>query len=136
MRLKRGGLSSRFFDMIYDVAGEQIKKRLNLILGAIFFALLFISTGVNMYRGLAVLSLKSERGWAANQIGSRLFIVQVAPHAASALQFGDEIISLNREPVNDPFDILKVFQNTLPGQPYQIEIRRNGQTRSLSLETV
>ena len=122
--------------MIYDVTQDPMKKRLRLILGAIFFALLFISTGVNMYRGLAVLSVKSEPGWVANQIGSRLFIVQVAPHLASTLQFGDEIISLNREPIKDPFDIIRVFQNTLPGQTYQIEIRRNGQARSFTLESV
>ncbi|HEX5734578.1 MAG TPA: SpoIIE family protein phosphatase [Blastocatellia bacterium] len=112
-----------------------MKKRLRLILGAIFFALLFISTGVNMYRGLAILGLKSEPGWGPTQIGSRLFIVQVAPNLESTLQFGDEIISLNREPVKDYSDVIRVFQNTLPGEPYQIEIRRNGQTRSFSLET-
>lgn len=122
--------------MIYDVIRDPIKKRLKLILGAVFFTLLFISTGVNMYRGLAVLSLKSDPGWVANQIGSRLFIVQVAPNVANQLQFGDEIISLNRQPIKDPFDILTVFQNTRPGEIYQIEIRRNGQTRSFSFQTV
>ena len=122
--------------MIYDVTRDPIKKRLRLILAAVFFALLFISTGVNMYRGLAVLSRKSEPGWMANQIGSRLFIVQVAPDLSSTLQFGDEVLSLNQQSVKDLSDIIRVFQNTLPGQPYQIEIRRNGQTRSISLETV
>jgi sigma-B regulation protein RsbU (phosphoserine phosphatase) len=122
--------------MIYDVIRDPIKRRLKLILGAVFFTLLFISTGVTMYRGLAFLSLKSDPGWVANQIGTRLFIVQAAPNVASQLQFGDEIISLNRQPIKDPFDISRVFQNTRPGEIYQIEIRRNGQTRSFSIETV
>jgi sigma-B regulation protein RsbU (phosphoserine phosphatase) len=122
--------------MIYNVTQDPMKKRLRLILGAIFFALLFISTGVNMYRGLGVLSRKSEPGWIANQIGSRLFIVQVEPDLASTLQFGDEIISLNQQPVKDLSNDTRVFQNSQPGQIYQIEIRRNGQTRSFSLQTV
>ena len=122
--------------MIYDVTQDPMKKRLRLILGAIFFALLFISTGVNIYRGLAVLSVKSDPGWGVKQVGSRLFIVQIAPNLASTLQFRDEIISLNREPIKDPFDIVRLFQNTPPGQAYQIEVRRNGQVRSFSLESV
>ncbi len=60
--------------MIKDVTRDPIRRRVRLILGATFFALLFITTGVNMYRGLAVLGRKSEPGWAANQIGSLIFI--------------------------------------------------------------
>jgi phosphoserine phosphatase RsbU/P len=119
--------------MIYDVPREQIKKRLKLILGGLFFALLFICAGVNMYRSLAVLSIRSDPGWVATQQGSRLFIAQVAPD--KPLQIEDEIISLNRQAIKDPFDVLKVFQNTLPGELYQIEIRRNGQIKTFSLQT-
>ena len=117
--------------MIYDVPREQINKRLKLVLGGLFFALLFVCAGVNMYRNLAILSIQSDPGWAPSPQGSRLYITEVAP--GLPLQVEDEIVSLNRQAINDPFDVLRVFQNTLPGQTYQIEIRRSGQIKSFSL---
>ncbi len=119
--------------MIYDVPREQTNKRLRLILGGLFFALLFICIGVNMYRSLAILSVRSDPGWVAQQQGARLYIAQVA--SGLPIQVEDEIISLNRQAIKNPYDVLSVFQNTLPGELYQIEIRRDGQTRSFSLKT-
>ncbi|HJQ69662.1 MAG TPA: SpoIIE family protein phosphatase [Blastocatellia bacterium] len=122
--------------MINDVTRDPIRRRLRLILGATFFALLFVSTGVNMYRGLAVLGRESEPGWAANQIGSLIFIEQLGPDLPPALQVGDEIVSLNEQAVRHTSDIIRAFRNIHPGQPYQIEIRRNGQSRSFTLEAM
>jgi len=108
-------------------------RRRSLILGGLFFALMFVFSGVNAYNSPAF--WKSDPGWAVSQQGGVVRIVYVRPGGpAPALQAGDEIVSLDGQPVKQALQ-LAAFTRLAAGTPYSIVIRRQGQTQGFTFRT-
>jgi sigma-B regulation protein RsbU (phosphoserine phosphatase) len=104
-----------------------MRRRLQFLLGAIFFALLLVYGGVRFYRSVALLDAESEPGWLARQPGTQVQVgTLVTAEAASLLRPGDEVIAINGEPIKRSFDVSRVFQRIAPDRPYTVLIRRNG----------
>jgi sigma-B regulation protein RsbU (phosphoserine phosphatase) len=115
---------------------EEMKKQLQLILGATFFALLLIYSGIHLSRTIALLGMDSEPGWYPYQAGDRIVITQLATDPqASLLKPGDEIIAINGQRLEQALDYTEIFQNVKPGTPYSLLVRRNGQFAEFSLQT-
>jgi hypothetical protein len=108
-------------------------------LGVFFFALMFGHFSVNAYSAwlnLAALPASSD-GWTASllpdgqaQIDS---VDQDGP--ATALQIGDELISINGTPLRDNPKIRSYNQTVPPGTSYTILVRRQGQLIEFALTT-
>jgi phosphoserine phosphatase RsbU/P len=109
-------------------------------LGVFFFALMFGHLGVNAYATLMdVMGLPSSSdGWTARKLqGGRAQIVSVDKGGpATALQVGDEFISINGRTLADDPRILNYNARVAPGANYTIVVRRNGQSLEFTLATI
>ncbi len=113
-----------------------MKKQLKMLLGATFFGLLFIYTGASLVHVVALLRMDSDPGWYPYQIGNRPIVVEVEPgEPIVPLRFGDEIVSINGQPLRYAFNFTKVFRDMPPGQSYTMVVRRQGQPMQFTLET-
>jgi sigma-B regulation protein RsbU (phosphoserine phosphatase) len=112
-----------------------MKKRLQMLLGATFFGLLFIYTGASLVQVIGLLRMGSNPGWYPYQIGNRPVIVEVDKDETMPLRVGDEIIAINGQPLRYAFNFTRVFRDTPPDQPYTITIRRGGQMMQFTLQT-
>jgi serine phosphatase RsbU (regulator of sigma subunit) len=114
----------------------NITKRQRLVLGGVFFALMFGQFGVNAYSALTRFS-GSYDGWTANSLpdgrGQIVSVDQNGP--ATALQVGDEFISINGLTIRDDPDIRNYNRRVPPGASYTMVVRRSGELRQLSLST-
>jgi eukaryotic-like serine/threonine-protein kinase len=110
--------------------------RLRITLLCLLFALMFINTGVLVYSYLHYIKISSSAGWQYEQQGNRIFITDVDNNgpAASILQRGDEIVTLNGQPAEKLTSAQLEFYGIKPG-PYKITIRRDGETHDFSLQT-
>ena len=109
-------------------------------LGAFFFALMFGQLGVIAYSAwlnLTQLSGSSD-GWTARlQPDGRSQIASVDRNGpATALQVGDEFISINGLTLRDDPEIRSYNRRVQPGTSYTIVVRRQGQLLEFSLVTV
>jgi serine phosphatase RsbU (regulator of sigma subunit) len=111
-------------------------KRLKLILGGLFFALMFVNVGANFYASWAGWIVFSERGWEATEVNGKAVIYTVdGKGGAAVLRAGDEIVSLKGEP-QSAFPVLNRNECAVPpGTPYKLIVRRDGQTLEFDLTT-
>src|SRR5437588_1768477 len=136
MSMRKGIVASRVmaplertdrYAIVIFTEKSVMRRRLQFLLGAIFFALLLVYGGVRFYRSVALLDAESEPGWLARQPGSQVQVGTTGtPEAASLLRPGDEVIAINGEPIKRSFDVTSVFQRIAPDKPYTVLIRRTG----------
>ena len=109
-------------------------------LGAFFFALMFGHFSVNAYLAWLDLIMRptSSDGWTARLApDGRAKIVSVDEDGpATALQVGDEFISINGLTLRDNPEILSYNQRVAPGTRYTIVVRRQGQVFEFTLTTI
>jgi serine phosphatase RsbU (regulator of sigma subunit) len=112
-------------------------KRLKLVLGGLFFALMLVNVGANFYSSWAERIAFSERGWEATEVNGKPTIYTVDRESLSAvLRAGDEIVSLTGEPQR-AFPVLNRNECAVPpGTPYKLIVRRDGQTLEFNLTTM
>lgn len=114
-----------------------MKKNWRLIIGSFVFALLLTHWVGNTRLGFW--QPGSYDGWSGSRTASRAaVIISVdANGPATALQIGDEILSINGFSVNDDNpQILNFNQTVPPGTRYSMLIRRAGQQLEIPLQTV
>jgi serine phosphatase RsbU (regulator of sigma subunit) len=111
-------------------------KRLKLIFGGLFFALMLVNIGANFYSSWAGWNAFSERGWEATEVNGKPVIYTIDGKGLSAvLRVGDEIVSLQGAPQAD-FPLLNRNECVVPpGTPYKLTVRRDGQTLEFDLTT-
>jgi phosphoserine phosphatase RsbU/P len=111
-------------------------RRLIMICGSLFFAVMLINVGANFYESWMEVKAYSRRGWAATQVDGRPTIYTVdADGPAVVLRGGDEVVSLTVEPRN-ACPLLNRNECTVPaGTGYKLVIRRNGETLEFNLAT-
>jgi serine phosphatase RsbU (regulator of sigma subunit) len=114
----------------------NITKRQRLVLGCVFFALMFGHSGVNAYTALRLFS-GSYDGWTAPLSPDGMArIVRVDQNGPAAeLRPGDEFVSINGLTLRDDPKILNYNHRVPPGTSYTIVVRRQGQLREFSLAT-
>jgi phosphoserine phosphatase RsbU/P len=111
-------------------------KKLKLISGVLFFALMFVNVGANFYSVWAEHSAYSQRGWEATEVDGKPIIYEVdADGPASILRVGDEVVSLIVEPHGACPTLNRRECTVLPGTGYKLAVRRGGQTLEIELRT-
>ena len=112
-----------------------MRKRIQFILSATFFALLLIYAGALFVYSTATLGRHSEPGWIAYQGEGELLLIgtTTSPEAAAYLRQNDEVISINNLRIVSDFDISDVFRKIEPGTIYTLRILRNGRPLDLLL---
>ena len=118
----------------------NITKRHRLVLGGVFFALMFGHFGANAYSAWLDLMARarSSDGWTARLApDGRAQIVNVDKDGpATALRVGDEVLSINGLTLRDNPEILSYNQRVAPGTSYIIVVRRQDQSLELTLKTI
>jgi sigma-B regulation protein RsbU (phosphoserine phosphatase) len=111
-------------------------KKLKLISGILFFALMSANIGANFYESWAEQFTYSQRGWEAKEEDGKPIIRTVdADGPAAALLVGDEVISLEVEP-RGACPLIDMRGCAAPrGTIYKLTIRRGGQTLEFDLAT-
>ena len=113
-----------------------MRRRLQLTLGGIFFALLLVYGGVRFYRSLALLGMESEPGWTPAQIGNQVRIGQLRNvEPAGYARVGDEVVAVNGEPIKRASEVVDAFHHVDPGTAYTVLVRRNGALLELTLKS-
>src|SRR5215813_5277679 len=116
-------------------------KRYRLILGSIFFALMFINIGSVGYSTIYRLTKTSLRGWNPDEKNRRPIITYVNSEGpAAALRVGDEIVALKSERP----EAMPIFYPPRPnaywrvkaGTSYTLTIFRNGQSLEVPLQSM
>src|SRR5262245_14412990 len=111
-------------------------KKLKLISGVMFFALMSANIGANFYESWAEQFTYSQRGWEAKEADGKpvIWTVDVGGPAA-ALRVGDEVISLEVEP-RGACPLINRRECAAPqGTIYKLTIRRGGRTLEFALAT-
>jgi serine phosphatase RsbU (regulator of sigma subunit) len=118
----------------------NITKRHRLVLGCVFFALMFGHFGVNAYSAWLNLmaSPRSSDGLTARlSPDGRAQIVSVDQNGpATELRVGDEVLSINGQTLRDNPEILSYNQGVAPGTSYTIVVRRKGQSLEFTITTI
>ncbi len=111
-------------------------KKLKLISGVMFFALMSAIIGANFYGSWAQQFTYSQRGWEAKEVDGKPVIWTVdADGPAAALRVGDEVISLEVEP-RGACPLINMRECAAPrGTIYKLTIRRGGRTLEFDLAT-
>ena len=111
-------------------------KKLKLISGVLFLALMCVNIGANLYESLAEQFTYSQRGWEAKEAEGKPIIWTVdADGPAAALRVGDEVVSLNVEPPGACRLINRRECAARPGTTYKLTVRRDGRTLEFDLAT-
>src|SRR5262245_8539913 len=114
----------------------SVTKRQRIVLGCVFFALMFVQLGVNAYSFLTQFG-GSYDGWTAGgPRGGPVRIIrldQTGP--ATALQVGDEVVSINGLTLQDDPKILFFNQRVAPGTSYAVVVRRQGRLIEFAITT-
>lgn len=109
-------------------------RQVQFTLGAIFFALLLVYGGTRFYRSLGSLGMESEPGWDIRLTGSQARVAQLhTVEPPGLLRVGDEVLTINGEPIRRASDVADIFQKIDPGRPYTLMIRRRGVPIELTL---
>jgi serine phosphatase RsbU (regulator of sigma subunit) len=114
----------------------NITKRQRIVLGCIFFALMFTQMGVNAYSSMKQFG-GSDDGWrAGGPRGGPVRITRVDQSGPSAaLQVGDEIVSINGLALQDDPEVFFFSQRVAPGTSYTMVVRRQGRVIEFALKT-
>jgi phosphoserine phosphatase RsbU/P len=114
----------------------MMTKKLKLISGVLFLALMCANIGANLYESLAEQFKYSQRGWEAKEKDGKPIIWTVdADGPAAALRVGDEVVSLNVEPQGACRLINRRECAARPGTTYKLTVRRGGRTLDFDLAT-
>jgi sigma-B regulation protein RsbU (phosphoserine phosphatase) len=111
-------------------------KKLKLISGVLFLALMSANIGALFYDSWAQQFTHSQRGWEAKEVDGKPVIWAVdADGPAAVLRVGDEVISLEVEP-RGACPLINMRGCAAPrGTIYKLTIRRGGQTLEFDLAT-
>ncbi|HKG23499.1 MAG TPA: SpoIIE family protein phosphatase, partial [Blastocatellia bacterium] len=110
-------------------------RRLQFIIGGLFFTLLFVFTGTNIYSTFSAPPMQSDPGWMTGRVNNRIIIRQVPPDgSAFPLRQGDELVSLNGRQITEIPEIIAAFQDIYPDTYYSIAVRRAGQLQEYRLK--
>src|SRR5918912_4581645 len=110
-----------------------MKTRGRLILGGLFFALMFVYAAGNAYQTFAV--RRSSTGWAAGVRGGRVVVSEVNPAGPAALLVpSDALLALDGERVESPAQVYELLARE-PGHAYTVAVLREGRPRELTLRT-
>src|SRR5215813_3573709 len=114
----------------------MMTKKLKLITGVLFLALMSANIGAIFYENWAEQFTYSQRGWAAKEVDGKPVIWTVdADGPAAALRVGDEVISLEVEP-RGACPLINKRECAAPqGTIYKLTIRRDGRTLEFDLAT-
>ena len=107
-----------------------------LLLGILFFALMFFYVGAHAY--FVFFHVSSYDGWTGRQKAANepVRIVSVDPNGPStALQVGDEFLAINGITLAQDPEILNFNRRVPPGTNYSMTVRRNGQELVVPLKT-
>src|SRR5262245_14574556 len=111
-------------------------KKLKLISGALFFALMSASIAAMLCGSWAEQFTYSQRGWEAKEADGKPVVWTVdADGPAAALLVGDEVISLEVEPQGACPLINRRECAAPPGTIYKLTIRRGGRTLEFDMAT-
>src|SRR5262245_11845956 len=115
----------------------SVTKRQRIVLGCVFFALMFVQLGVNAYSFLTQFG-GSYDGWTAGgPRGGPVRIIRVDQSGpATALQVGDEVVSINGLTLQDDPKILSFNQRVPPGTSYTVVVRRQGRLIEFAITTI
>lgn len=109
------------------------KRLQRLILGGLFFLLMFFYAGANAYQTFEY--RKSATGWNATARDGRVFVEQVNPlGGASLLRTGDEVVSFNGRRVENSRPVYELSKAP-PGHTYAVTVRRDGQLHDFAFTT-
>src|SRR5262249_20114776 len=103
------------------------RKRVQLGLGAIFFALLIVYGGQRLFRSVAVLQMKSDPGFPLYQVINHVLVSDTPSQDADlALRPLDEVIAIEGQPVTSVYDVPRVFDRIEPDSLFTVSVRRAG----------
>jgi phosphoserine phosphatase RsbU/P len=104
-----------------------MRKRVQFILGAVFFTLLLVYSGARVYRTLSYLGMQSDPGWNAVQVGNQVRVGDNSPVEPTGLiRLNDEVVSINGQPINYSWQVQDIFNQVKAGNQYELVVRRNG----------
>src|ERR1044072_1315933 len=113
-----------------------MRKRLQLILGGLFFALLIVYSGELFIRTVVELSKDSDPGWTPYTLDGQVRILQFgSPEPAGLLKSGDELIALNGQAITSESQVPRFFRDVPPGSLYRVTVRRNGYAQDFVLQS-
>jgi phosphoserine phosphatase RsbU/P len=120
--------------------GKAMKRRVLNIFVGLYFLLMFVNAGATAYqtvRSLKLYDMASDPGWRVEPWSGRMRVraVESDELSGSPLRIGDEIVSINSKPLDNPYNVLKPFQSIPPGSSYTITVRRDGQLLDFTLKT-
>ena len=107
-----------------------------LLLGGLFFALMFFYLGVSAY--FVFIHVGSSDGWRGEWKGpgTPARVTGVDPGAPAALRAGDEILAVNGVAFSQDPEILTFSDRVPPGTTYQMTVRREGRDLLIPITTV
>jgi hypothetical protein len=111
-----------------------MKSRLRLILVRLFFALIFVSFGVNEYYAIVGTFTSGDPGWVLNE-GNRIAINHQSNAAPNELRDGDQVVSLNGIEYKNYYTFERFFSHSSPGDTYTILVKRDGKFLEFKLRT-
>nr|MBA3440576.1 hypothetical protein [Pyrinomonadaceae bacterium] len=112
-----------------------INRRRRIVLVGLLFALMLVYVVGNSSFVISYFNASSDPGWQVWIDGSVQIYSGISDADVSALQDGDEIVTLNNQEFKDMRQYYKTFRNTSPGSLYAIVIRRDGQIEKFTLRT-
>jgi phosphoserine phosphatase RsbU/P len=113
----------------------MMSKRVRLILGISFFALMLVYCVVGLYLDLA--NPGSEDGWRVSGSYGGYYITEADPQGpAKELRPGDRFLAINGVSVVDDPRGLGLGPRVPPGTPYTMTVRRAGQELTFTFQTI
>lgn len=104
-----------------------MRRKAQLTLGGIFFALLLVYGGVRFVRTFSLLGMESDPGWTPHQVGTIVMIGQLTGvEPQGQLRPGDELVAINGRLIEYASDVPPLFHDIGPGERYTVLVRRGG----------
>jgi hypothetical protein len=108
-------------------------SRLRFALVCLFFAFVAGWCVINLVQQISVVSSAPE--WTVDWEDKRFVVISVTPDVADRIKAGDELVSINNEPINNR-NLYLVFERTKPGEPYTLQLKRNNEAELREVELV
>ncbi|HEV2862041.1 MAG TPA: protein kinase [Pyrinomonadaceae bacterium] len=113
-----------------------MRPRIPIVVTLYALAVAFTAVAYSLY--LPQNRLIEDRGWGTAQMekGGPVVVLAVYPEgpAAAELRVGDEVLALDGENVQgSDYRLEQAYRRTTPGEPYRMTLRREGQTREVTL---